>query len=189
MELLDRLTRLGHPRIVWIVPKKSDASGQKKIRMVIDYRMLNAKTISEKYPMSEINYVIDQLKGKKYFSTLDLASGFHQIKMKESDIDKTAFAINNGKYEFTRMPFGLKNAPAIFQRAIDDILRNFIGKIKYVYIDDVIVFGDSLDNHLENLDTILKTLNNARLKIQLDKSEFLRQEVEFVGFIIIALTE
>lgn len=118
---------------VWIVPKKADASGEKKFRMVIDYRKLNEKTISDRYPMPEIGYVIDQLKGQKYFSTLDLASGFHQIRMKASDIEKTAFSINNGKYEFTRMPFGLKNAPATFQRAIDDVLREHIGKICYVY--------------------------------------------------------
>lgn len=86
--------------------------------------------------MPEIGYVIDQLKGQKYFSTLDLASGFHQIRMKASDIEKTAFSINNGKYEFTRMPFGLKNAPATFQRAIDDVLREHIGKICYVYRRD-----------------------------------------------------
>lgn len=169
---------------VWIVPKKSDASGEKKFRMVIDYRKINQKTISDRYPMPEISYVIDQLKGHKYFTTLDLISGFHQIKMKETDIEKTAFAINNGKFEFTRMPFGLKNAPAIFQRALDDILREHIGKICYVYIDDVIVFGETLDKHLENLNLILKTLNTAGLKIQLDKSEFLHPEVEFLGYII-----
>lgn len=169
---------------VWIVPKKSDASGEKKFRMVIDYRKLNEKTISDRYPMPEINYVIDQLKGQKYFITLDLASGFHQIKMKDSDIEKTAFSINNGKYEFTRMPFGLKNAPAIFQRAIDDVLRQHIGKICYVYIDDVIIFGKSLDEVLKNLEIILKALNNANLKIQLDKSEFLHKEIEFLGYVI-----
>uniref|UniRef100_A0AB38Z2N6 RNA-directed DNA polymerase n=1 Tax=Panta errantivirus TaxID=3078412 RepID=A0AB38Z2N6_9VIRU len=169
---------------VWIVPKKDDASGQKKFRMVIDYRKINEKTNSDRYPMPEITYVLDQMKGQKYFSTLDLASGFHQIKMKNEDIEKTAFSINNGKYEFLRMPFGLKNAPAIFQRAIDDVLRNHIGKICYIYMDDVIVFGKSVDEHLENLETILKTLNSANLKIQLDKSEFLHKQIEFLGHIV-----
>lgn len=101
---------------VWIVPKKTDASGEKKFRMVIDYRKIKEKTVSDRTPMTEISYVLDQLKGQKYFTTLDLASRFHQIKMRETDIEKTAFAINNGKYEFTRMPFGLKNAPVIFHR-------------------------------------------------------------------------
>lgn len=169
---------------VWIVPKKSDASGDKKFRMVIDYRKINEKTVSDRYPMPEINYVLDQLKGQKFFTTLDLASGFHQIRMKESDIEKTAFSINNGKYEFTRMPFGLKNAPAIFQRAIDDVLRQYIGKICYVYIDDVIVFGRTFEEALKNLETIMKALNDANLKIQLDKSEFLHCEIEFLGYVI-----
>lgn len=162
---------------VWIVPKKSDASGVKKFRMVIDYRKINEKTVPDKYPMPEISYVLDQLKGQKYFSTLDLASGFHQIKMRDKDIEKTAFAINNGKYEFTRMPFGLKNAPAIFQRAIDDVLREHIGKICYVYIDDVIVFGRTFEEHLRNLNTVLETLKKANLRIQVDKSEFLHSEL------------
>lgn len=165
---------------VWIVPKKADASGVKKFRIIIDYRKINEKTISDRYSMPEIGYVIGQLKGQRYFSTLDLASGFHQIRMRESDVEKTAFSINNGKYEFTRMPFGLKNAPATFQRAIDDILREHIGKICYVYIDDVIVFGRTLDEHLTNLAIILKALNDAGLKIQMDKSEFLHNEVIFL---------
>lgn len=169
---------------VWIVPKKSDASGEKKFRMVVDYRKINEKTVADRYPMPEINYVLDQLKGQKFFTTLDLASGFHQIKMKESDVEKTAFSINNGKFEYVRMPFGLKNAPAIFQRAIDDVLRPYIGKICYVYIDDVIVFGETYEVALDNLETILKALNNANLKIQLDKSEFMHSQVEFLGYII-----
>lgn len=169
---------------VWIVPKKQDASGVKKFRMVIDYREVNKKTLSDRYPMPEIPYILNQLRNQKYFTTLDLASGFHQIKMNPGDIEKTAFSINNGKYEFLRMPFGLKNGPAIFQRAIDDILREFIGKCCYVYMDDVIVCGETLNDHLLNLDTILKKLNNANLKVQLDKSEFLHKEIEFLGHIV-----
>lgn len=82
------------------------------------------------------------------------------------------------------MPFGLKNAPAIFQRAIDDVLREHIGRICYVYIDDVIISGKTLEETLQNLETILKALNNANLKIQLDKSEFLHKEIEFLGYVI-----
>lgn len=171
---------------VWIVPKKMDASGEKKFRLVIDYRKVNDKTISDKYPMPEISNTIDQLGGNTYFTTLDLASGFHQIKMKKSDIEKTAFSVNYGKYEFVRMPFGLKNAPAIFQRSIDDVLRHHIGKRCFVYIDDVIIFGRTLEEHLENLRIVLKTLHEANLKVQLDKSEFLHHSVEFLGYIITA---
>lgn len=169
---------------VWIVPKKMDASGQKKFRLVIDYRKLNQKTISDRYPMPEISNILDQLGGNSYFTTLDLASGFHQIKMSSADVEKTAFSVNNGKYEFVRMPFGLKNAPAIFQRAIDDVLRTHIGKRCYVYIDDCVIFGKSLEEHNENLKIVLQALNEANLKVQLDKSEFLQKSVEFLGYII-----
>lgn len=169
---------------VWIVPKKMDASGEKKFRLVIDYRKLNQKTISDKYPMPEISNILDQLGGNAYFSTLDLASGFHQIQMNPKDVEKTAFSVNYGKYEFLRMPFGLKNAPAIFQRAMNDVLREHIGKRCYVYIDDVVVFGRNLKEHNENLKIVLQTLKNANLKVQLDKSEFLHTSIEFLGYVI-----
>ena len=91
--------------------------------------------------MPEISIILDQLGGNKYFSTLDLASGFHQIKMHSKDIEKTAFSINFGKCEFVWMPFGLKNAPSIFQRALNYVLREHIGKRCYVYVDDVVIFG------------------------------------------------
>ena len=129
---------------VWIVPKKLDASGEKKFRLVIDYRKVNEKTLSDRYPMPEISNTLDQLGGNQYFTTLDLASGFHQNNLRESDIEKTTFSVNYGKYEFLRMPFGLKNAPSIFQRAMDDVLREHIGKRCYVYMDDVVVFGKNL---------------------------------------------
>lgn len=165
---------------VWIVPKKMDASGQKKFRMVIDYRKLNSITISDKYPIPEITEVLSQLGKNKYFTIIDLKSGFHQIPLKASDVEKTAFSINNGKYEFLRLPFGLKNAPSIFQRTLDDILREHIGKRCYVYIDDIIIFGKSEEEQLKNIELVFTTLEKANMKIQLDKSEFLKEEIEFL---------
>lgn len=169
---------------VWIVPKKLDASGQKKYRLVIDYRKLNQKTISDKYPIPEISTILANLGKMRYFTTLDLASGFHQIPLSSKDIEKTAFSVNNGKYEFVRLPFGLKNAPAIFQRVMDDVLHEHIGKICYVYIDDIIIFGETLEKQLNNLEMVLETLRRANFKIQPDKSEWLKSEVEFLGFIV-----
>lgn len=169
---------------VWIVPKKTDASGERKYRMVIDYRKLNANTIPDKYPIPEIQDVLSNLGSNRYFTVIDLRSGFHQIPLKKSDIEKTAFSINHGKYEFTRLPFGLKNGPSIFQRALDDILREHIGKRCYVYVDDIIVFGRSEEEHLKNLGLVFKTLESANLKIQLDKCEFLQEQVEFLGLVI-----
>ncbi|XP_075151143.1 uncharacterized protein LOC142225255 [Haematobia irritans] len=169
---------------VWIVPKKMDASGVKKFRVVIDYRKLNMVTVPDRYPIPEINEVLSQLGQNKFFSVIDLKSGFHQIPLKESDMEKTAFSVNNGKYEFTRLPFGLRNAPSIFQRALDDILREHIGKICYVYIDDIIIFGKDEQTHIENLEKVFHTLELSNMKVQLDKCEFLKTEVEFLGFLI-----
>jgi len=131
---------------VWVVTKKPKPNGEKQYRMVIDFKRLNAVTIADTYPIPDINSILASLGNAKYFTTLDLTSGFHQIYMLESDTPKTAFSTLNGKYEFLRLPFGLKNAPAVFQRMIDDVLREHIGKICYVYIDDIIVFSEDYDS-------------------------------------------
>lgn len=187
-ELLDhgiiRPSRSPYNSPIWVVPKKADASGKQKYRMVIDYRKLNDVTIPDKYPIPNINDVLPQLSKSKLFSVIDLKSGFHQIPLREQDMQKTAFSVNNGKYEFTRLPFGLKNAPSIFQRALDDILREYIGKICFVYIDDIIIFAENEEDHLRNLNIVFETLELANMKVQLDKCEFLKKEVEFLGFIV-----
>ena len=169
---------------IWIVPKKPKPNGEKQYRMVIDYKRLNAVTIPDTYPIPDINATLASLGNAKYFTVLDLTLGFHQIPMKESEIPKTAFSTMNGKYEFLRLPFGLKNAPAIFQRAIDDVLKPFIGRICYVYIDDIIVFGNSEESHLKNVETVFATLLEANFKVNLEKTHFMKTEVEFLGYVI-----
>lgn len=169
---------------IWVVPKKLDASGKRKIRVVIDYRKLNEKTIDDKFPIPQIEEILDKLGKSEYFTTLDLKSGFHQIEMDPLHKSKTAFSTDQGHFEFTRMPFGLKNAPATFQRAMNNILQDYIGVICYVYLDDIIIIGYNLKNHLENVEKILKRLSEFNLKIQLDKCEFLRKETEFLGHVI-----
>lgn len=128
---------------IWIVPKKLDASGKQKWRLVIDYRKINEKTIDDKYPIPNITDILDKLGKANYFSTLDLASGFHQIEIHPNDIPKTAFTVEHGHYEFVRMPFGLKNAPSTFQRVMDNVLQGLQGKICLVYMDDIIIFSTS----------------------------------------------
>jgi len=120
----------------------------------------------------------------RYFSTLDLASGFHQIEMNPDDIPKTAFTVEGGHYEFIRMPFGLKNAPATFQRVMDNIFGALIGTICLVYLDDIIIFSTSLQDHLIHLKTIFERLRSANFKVQLTKSNFFRKETEFLGHIV-----
>lgn len=169
---------------IWIVPKKLDKSGNKKWRMVVDYRKLNEKTIDDRYLIPNISEILDKLGRCMYFTTLDLASGFHQIEVNDNDIKKTAFSVEHGHYEYTRMPFGLKNAPATFQRVMDSVLRDLQNKICLVYMDDIIIFSSSLTEHIQNLEKVFIALEDANLKIQMDKSEFLQKEVAFLGHIV-----
>ena len=169
---------------VWLVPKKPDASGQKKWRLVVDFRKLNEKTIKDKYPMPIINDVLDRIGKAKYFSILDLASGYHQIEMDKRDIQKTAFSAEGGHFEFVRMPFGLTNAPATFQRVMDSLFGDLVGVYCLVYMDDIIVFSGSLQEHIQHLGNIFQRILTANLKLQIDKSDFLRKEIEYLGHVV-----
>jgi RNase H-like domain found in reverse transcriptase/Reverse transcriptase (RNA-dependent DNA polymerase) len=169
---------------VWVVPKKLDASGKRKHRMVIDYRKLNEVTVEDKYPIPRIDEILDNLGKCTYFTTLDLAQGFHQIEVDSNSIEKTAFSVNNGHFEYLRMPFGLKNAPATFQRMMDEILKEYLYRFCFVYMDDIVIFSKSLHDHIIHIKMIFQKLRNVNLKIQLDKSEFLCKEVAFLGHLI-----
>lgn len=167
---------------IWVVPKKPDASGKVKWRIVIDYRKLNEITIGDAYPIPNINEILDQLGHSKYFTTLDLASSFHQVSVKDSD--KTAFSVPSGHYEYCRMPFGLRNAPSTFQRLMNIVLTGLQGLHCYTYMDDIIIHSSQLDQHVESLELVFKRLREHNLKLQPDKSEFLRREVQYLGHII-----
>lgn len=169
---------------IWIVPKKADASGKVKWRIVVDFRKVNEKTIDDKYPIPNITDVLDKLGRCQYFSTLDLASGFYQVEMDPEDIHKTAFNVENGHYEFLRMPMGLKNSPSTFQRVMDNVLKDLQNHVCLVYLDDIIVFSTSLQEHILNLEKVFRKLRESNFKIQMDKSEFLKLETEFLGHLI-----
>lgn len=169
---------------IWIVPKKADASGKPKFRVVIDYRKLNEKTHEDRYPLPQISELLDKLGRCQYFSVIDLKSGFHQIEVDPDSRAKTAFSTPNYHLEFTRLPFGLKNSPATFQRLMDNILRGIANEFCCVYLDDIIIFSVSLAEHLARLEEVFKRLRKANLKIQLDKTEFLRTEVAYLGHVI-----
>ncbi|KAH8280012.1 hypothetical protein KR054_009050 [Drosophila jambulina] len=152
---------------IWVVDKKgTDDHGNRKMRLVIDFRKLNERTVSDKYPMPNINMILGNLGNTKYFSTLDLKSGYHQIILAERD---------NTNFEFRRLPFGLKNAGSIFQRTIDDILREQIGKFCYVYVDDVIIYSEDEDSHIKHVDWVLKSLHDANMRVSVEKSSFFKK--------------
>lgn len=169
---------------IWIVSKKKDATGKQKWRLVVDYRKLNKKTISDRYPIPNISDILDKLGRCQYFTTLDLASGFHQIEMEPKDIQKTAFTVNNGHYEYCRMPFGLKNAPSTFQRAMENVLRGLVNEICIVYMDDIIIFSTSLQEHITSIEKVFQRLREANFKIQLNKSEFMKRDTAYLGHIV-----
>jgi hypothetical protein len=169
---------------LWVVPKKADASGKQKWRVVIDYRKLNDITVGDAYPLPNITEILDQLGHSKYFTTLDLASGFHQIPMLKEDAVKTAFSTPQGHYEYTRMPFGLKNAPSTFQRLMNNVLAGVQGIKCFVYLDDIVIYSANLESHENKLIEIFQLLRLHNLKLQPDKCEFLRQEVSYLGHII-----
>lgn len=169
---------------IWVVPKKADASGKIKWRIVIDFRKVNEKTIDDKYPIPNINDILDKLGNCQYFTTLDLASGFYQVEMDPADIHKTAFNVEHGHFEFLRMPMGLKNSPSTFQRVMDNVLRDLQNVICLVYLDDIVVFSVSLQEHMVNLEKVFKRLRESNFKIQMDKSEFLKLETSYLGHVI-----
>ncbi|CAK9816540.1 Retrovirus-related Pol polyprotein from transposon 17.6 [Anthophora quadrimaculata] len=169
---------------LWIVPKKPDSKGNPRWRMVIDFRKLNEKTIGDAYPLPNISEILDHLGEAQYFSTFDLASGFQQIEMNPKDRHKTAFTTPNGHYEYVRMPEGLKNAPATFQRLMDQVLRGLQGIEVFVYLDDIVVYAKNLDEHKKKIRRLFMRLADAGLSLQPDKCEFLKTEVAYLGHVI-----
>lgn len=127
--------------------KKSDASGSPKFRVVVDFRKINKITTGDAFPLPNITDILDQLGNSHYFTTLDLAHGFHQVKMDETDKIKTAFSTPTGHYVYNRMPFGLKGAPATFQRLMNAVVSGLSGIKCFIYLDDVVIYANNLKEH------------------------------------------
>lgn len=169
---------------LWVVPRKSGASNVKKFRLVIDYRKLNDLTIGDAFPIPNIQEILDQLGHAKYFTTLDLASGFHQVPMDPKDAPKTAFSTPTGHYHWQVMPFGLKGAPSCFQRVMNIALSGLQGNHCFVYLDDVVIYASTLSEHNSKLKSVFHRLRSNNLSLQPDKCEFLRKEVVYLGHVI-----
>ena len=169
---------------ILLVPKKADKKGNKKWRLVVDFRKLNDITVGDAYPLPNISNILDQIGKSNYFTTLDLANGFHQIPMSEEDKEKTAFSSPFGHYHYNRMPFGLKGAPATFQRLMNVVLTGLQGLHCFVYLDDIVIYGYNLKNHNAKLIEVFKRLRSANLKLQPDKCNFLKTEIIYLGHIV-----
>ncbi|PNF41072.1 hypothetical protein B7P43_G06245 [Cryptotermes secundus] len=167
-----------------VVPKKMGASGKRKWRICIDFRKLNEITVGDCYPLPNIQDILDKLGRARYFTTLDCASGYLQVPIAEEDRHKTAFSTANGHFEFKRMPFGLKSAPSTFQRMMNDVLSEVIGTRCLVYMDDILIIGETLREHNSKLREVLQKLREYNLKIEPDICEFLKKELNYLGHIV-----
>ena len=153
-------------------------------RFCVDYRALNDVTIKDSYPLPRIDDTLDALSGARWFSTLDLKSGYHQVEVAEEDKAKTAFSFGQGLWQFTVMPFGLCNAPSCFERLMERILEGLHWKTALIYIDDVLVFGGTFEEELERLREVLRRLRAANLKLSPKKCLLFQSEVPFLGHVV-----
>jgi hypothetical protein len=161
---------------VVVVPKKNG-----KKRFCIDFRKLNEVTEKDVYPLPVIDDLLDSFQGSKWFTCLDLASGYWQVAMNDEDKKKTAFTTKYGLYEFNVMPFGLCNAPATFQRLMDELLRPYKGNFVEVYIDDITIFSKTFQDHCNHVNIVLDVLRQANLKLNMEKCFFFLTSVKLLG--------
>ncbi|KAD4384676.1 hypothetical protein E3N88_24844 [Mikania micrantha] len=160
--------------------KKKDGS----LRMCIDYRELNKVTVKNKYPLPRIDDLFDQLQGASWFSKIDLRSGYHQLKVREEDVPKTAFRTRYGHYEFLVMSFGLTNAPAAFMDLMNRVCRPMLDRSVIVFIDDILIYSKNEADHACHLSEVLETLRREKLYAKFSKCAFWLREVQFLGHVI-----
>ena len=152
-----------------------------EFRPVVDFRKINKITKTDPFPLPKIDEIYQQLNGSTLFSTLDLNSGYFQMKLSEEDIPKTAFTTNENRFEFIRVPFGVKNAPAAFSRLMNIAMSDLLGSDCLVYLDDILIFSKTLESHLEKLKKVLKRLKEVGLTLKLSKCRFLEPKLKFLG--------
>ena len=156
-----------------------------KLRICADFRFLNKRTIKDSYALPRIDDILDTLSGSKFFSVLDMKSGFHQVEIEERHKQRTAFTVGPlGFYEYNRLPMGLCNSPATYQRLMEECLGDLNMKICIIYLDDIIIFAKTFEEHMERLEIVLQRLRECRLKLAAEKCEFLKKKVKYVGYIV-----
>ncbi|KAL4030943.1 hypothetical protein IC575_009198 [Cucumis melo] len=160
--------------------KKKDGS----MRLCIDYRELNKVTVKNRYPLPRIDDLFDQLQGATVFSKIDLRSGYHQLRIKDEDVPKTAFRSRYGHYEFIVMSFGLTNAPAVFMDLMNRVFREFLDTFVIVFIDDILIYSKTEAEHEKHLRMVLQTLRDNKLYAKFSKCEFWLKQVSFLGHVV-----
>jgi hypothetical protein len=151
------------------------------LRMCVNYRTFNKATVKNRYPLPRIDDLFDHLSGVKVFSRIDLRSWYYQIRIAEGDEEKTAYHTRYGSYEFLVMPFGLTNAPATFYTFMNDIFREWLDDFVVVYINDILIYSSSMEEHAEHLRKVFQRLQENKLYAKLEKCEFGVTEVDFLG--------
>ncbi len=162
--------------------KKKDGS----LRSCIDYRGLNDITVKNRYPLPLMSSAFELLQGAKVFTKLDLRNAYHLVRIHEGDEWKTAFNTPTGHYEYLVLPFGLTNAPAVFQGMVNNVLGDMINQFVFVYLDDILIFSPSLQVHTQHVRQVLQRLLENQLYVKAEKCEFHAQSVSFLGFIVSA---
>ena len=171
---------------VLLVPKKGDPPGSPGLRIVINYRLLNAVTIAAEVPLPVIEDMLASLRGAKCFTTMDMEQGFHQVRMAPKDRHKTAFRTFMGPVEWHVMPFGLKGAPSTFQATMNAMFFDILGKGVLVYMDDVLFYSDTFDNQLALLEQVLQRLLDHKMIPKFSRCKFAVRSIEYLGYLISA---
>ena len=166
----------------WAAPIVIVRKPDKSIRLCVDYRRLNSVSKKDAFPLPRVDDAIDAVSGARYFSTIDLSSGYWQVELDSAAKAVSAFVSPFGLYEWNRMPFGLCNAPGTFQRLMNKVLGDLVPNICLVYLDDIIIFSNTFEDHLEHLSSVFNRLRVANLKIKPAKCHLLRTEVTYLGF-------
>ncbi|GJU82977.1 putative reverse transcriptase domain-containing protein [Tanacetum coccineum] len=189
-ELSEQLQELKDKGFIWpshspwgapvLFIKKKDGS----MRMCIDYRELNKLTVKNRYPLPRIDDLFDQLQGERYFYKMDLWSGYHQLRVHEDDIPKTAFRTRYGHFEFTVMPFGITNAPTVFMDLMNRVCKPYLDKFVIVFTDDILIYSKTKEDHEVHLKLVLELLKKERLYAKFSKCKFWLQEVHFLGHVV-----
>ncbi|WVZ49193.1 hypothetical protein U9M48_000570 [Paspalum notatum var. saurae] len=168
----------------WASPVLLTEKKDGTLRMCVDYRGLNAVTVKNKYPLPRIEDLFDQLKGACVFSKIDLRSGYHQLRIRPSDIPKTAFISRYGLYEYTVMSFGLTNAPAFFMYTMNSVFMEYLDKFVVIFIDDILIYSKTEEEHEEHLRLVLQKLREHKLYVKFSTCDFWIEEVKFLGHVI-----